>query len=227
VGRRGRGSCEAATVANQVDHEGVRRSYDAVAEEYASHLSGELAYKPLDRALLSCLIEQTEQGTSVADLGCGPGHVAAWIATHGVKAVGIDLSQEMVAVGRREYPEVEFREGDLLELPARTEEFGSMVALYSVIHLEASELPFAFKEMHRVLRPSGRLLVAFHAGDGELHRDEWWGHQVDVTFRFLDPDDVIESMKETGFVVEARLERSNYPEEVETKRAYLLVRRQP
>ncbi len=107
-------------------HDSVRRSYDAVAEEYATGFREELAHKPLDRALLACLIEQTEKGAPIADLGCGPGHVSAWLASHGVTAVGIDLSAGMVAVGRREYPEVEFREGDFLKLPARDGEFGAV-----------------------------------------------------------------------------------------------------
>ena len=39
-------------------HDRVRRSYDAVAGQYADAYGGELAGKPLDRALLACLIEQ-------------------------------------------------------------------------------------------------------------------------------------------------------------------------
>jgi SAM-dependent methyltransferase len=99
-------------------HHWVRRSYDTVAEEYAGGFRDELAGKPLDRALLACLAEQAEQGTAIVDLGCGPGHVAAWLAGRGVAAVGIDLSPRMIAAGRRDYPEVEFREGDFLALPA-------------------------------------------------------------------------------------------------------------
>ena len=39
-------------------HDGVRRGYDAMAERYADAYCDELAGKPLDRALLACLIEQ-------------------------------------------------------------------------------------------------------------------------------------------------------------------------
>ncbi|MFI9723702.1 hypothetical protein ACIHFE_29270 [Streptomyces sp. NPDC052396] len=40
-----------------MDHDRVRRSYDTVAEEYRERISGELTHKPLDRALLTALIE--------------------------------------------------------------------------------------------------------------------------------------------------------------------------
>jgi len=76
-----------------------------------------------------------------------------------------------------------------------------------------------------VLRPSGLLLVAFHVGSEVRHRAEWWGHAVDVDFRFFEPPDIAETLEAAGFVVEMRLERTRYPEEIETRRAYLLARR--
>ncbi len=205
-------------------HDSVRRSYDTVAEKYASGFRKEIAYKPLDRALLSCVVEQTEEGAPIADLGCGPGHVSAWLADLGARAVGIDLSARMVDIGRREYPEIEFREGDLLSLPAETGEFGAVVALYSIIHLRPAELREAFEEIKRVLRPSGHALFSFHIGSEVKHLTEWLGHEVDVDFRFFEPSDIVESLEGAGFEVEARLERKNYPEELATRRAYLLAR---
>jgi ubiquinone/menaquinone biosynthesis C-methylase UbiE len=208
-------------------HDPIRRSYDAVAERYADGFRDELACKPLDRALLTCLIEQTGPGAPIADLGCGPGHVSAWLARHGAPAVGIDLSAGMIAVGRRDYPGVEFRQGDFLELPAGDGEFGAAVALYSIIHLEPGELRRAFAEIHRVLRPSGLLLVAFHIGSQVRHVTDWLGHEVDVDFRFLEAAHVTEAIEGAGLAVEAQLERTNYPEENETRRGYLLARRLP
>lgn len=207
------------------DQESVRRSYDTVAEDYAANLGDELAGKPLDRALLAGLIEQTEPGARIADLGCGPGHVGAWLAERGASVVGIDLSAGMVEVGRREYPAVEFREGDLRALPAADGEFGSAVAFYSIIHLPPSDLGRAFAEFHRVLRPSGLLLVSFHMGSEVRHLDEWWGRKVDVDFRFLDPSHIGTLLEAAGFTLDMRMDRAHCAHEVETRRAYLLARR--
>jgi ubiquinone/menaquinone biosynthesis C-methylase UbiE len=210
---------------NARGHDRVRQSYDAVAEDYAVRLGNELAGKPLDRALLAVLIEQSDHGAPIADLGCGPGHVAAWLADHDIPVVGIDLSVGMIAIGRRDHPQVEFREGDLVSLPAADGEFGSVAALYSIIHLEPSEVRVAFHDIHRTLRPFGLVLVAFHVGSEVRHLADWWGHEVDVDFRFFEPNDVIELLEGAGFAVEARLERTSYPEEVNTRRAYVLARR--
>lgn len=97
-------------MSRSADHLQVRRSYDTVAETYPERIGDELAGKPLDPALLAALAEQAGDGP-VADLGCGPGHVAA---ERGLTAVGVDLSPAMIAASRRAYPAVDFREGDLL-----------------------------------------------------------------------------------------------------------------
>lgn len=206
-------------------HNGTRHSYDAVAAQYADGFRDELAHKPLDRALLRCLIEAAGTGAPLADLGCGPGHVAGWLARHGAAVVGIDLSDGMIAVARREHPEAEFRPGDLLALPARGGEFAAVAVLYSVIHLDPGELPRACAEIHRVLRPGGRALVSFHIGSEVRHVTEWWGQEVDLDFRFLETADVSRAMAGAGLVEEARLERASYPGEVDTRRGYLLGRR--
>lgn len=74
----------------------TRRSYDLVAGRYAAELGDELRHKPLDRALLDAFAEVVTGGP-VADLGCGPGHVARYLADRGVPVVGMDLSPAMCA----------------------------------------------------------------------------------------------------------------------------------
>jgi len=210
-------------------HETTRRSYDTVAAAYADRLRDELDGKPLDRALLTALLEQEPAGAPVADLGCGPGHVTGWLAAHlaaqGATAVGVDLSPGMIEVARREQPGAEFRVGDLLSLPAADGEFGAVIAFYSIIHLRPAELPGALAEMYRVLRPGGLALLAFHAGAEVRHVTDWLGHEVEVDFRFHEPAGVTAALTAAGFTVQARLERSAYPAEVDTRRAYLLAAR--
>ena len=56
----------------------LRESYDRVAGAYAARVGGELAGKPADRRLLDALAADAEG--LIGDLGCGPGHVAAYLA---------------------------------------------------------------------------------------------------------------------------------------------------
>jgi SAM-dependent methyltransferase len=207
----------------------LRDGYDAVAERYAARFFDELDHKPLDRALLDHLagVLPAPAGPPVADLGCGPGHAARYLHDrHGLGVVGVDLSPAMVAQAARRSPGLEFVVGDLRALPAADGAWAGIVALYSIIHLEPGDLPRAFAEFHRVLRPGGPALVAFHAGHHTVHADDFLGQRVSIDFHFLDPPAVAAGLQAAGLVVEATVERRPYePFEVATTRAYLLARK--
>jgi 2-polyprenyl-3-methyl-5-hydroxy-6-metoxy-1,4-benzoquinol methylase len=82
-------------VASQ-DSTAIAASYDSAASAYVEHLYAELTRKPLDRHLLNRFAEEVRGKGLVADLGCGPGHVAQYLHDQGVFVLGIDLSPEMI-----------------------------------------------------------------------------------------------------------------------------------
>lgn len=201
-------------------------SYDRVAAEYTARIADELAGKPLDRALLLALVEQVGALGSIADLGCGPGHVAAFLAEAGAVVEGFDLSDGMVAQARQRYPHLTFRQGDMRALAVPDAAYGGIAAFYSIIHLEPDELLPAFQEWRRILRPGGWVLVAFHCGKTVIHLDQWWEQPVDLDFHFLLPDAVAALLQQAGFTLEATVRRMPYPEvEHPSERAYLLARK--
>jgi SAM-dependent methyltransferase len=205
----------------------TRATYDRVAEEYAARIAGELAAKPLDRALLTCFVEQVGGLGIIADIGCGPGHVAAYLHELGAQVVGVDLSPEMVAIARQRSPEIPFEQGSMLALAASDASWGGIVALYSIIHLPVEERPRALAEFYRALRPGGLLLLAFHIGDEQRHLDEWWGQEVSLDIWFLQPREIESLLIEAGFTVEMSLVRQPYAPDVEhqSQRAYIFARK--
>ena len=78
----------------------MRSSYDAVATAYADHLIDELVgQQPFETWLLDRVAAHADGGP-VVEVGCGPGHVTAYLADAGADATGIDLSPAMVAEAR-------------------------------------------------------------------------------------------------------------------------------
>lgn len=106
-----------------------------------------------------------------------------------------------------------------------------IVCLYAVIHLDAAARAAAYREFRRILRPDGPALIAFHTsaadvatGDAVTLR-QWWGHDVDLTFRYLDPDAEVATLQEAGLSLVARTDREPYPGvEHASRRSYLLCR---
>ena len=203
----------------------TRESYDELAATYTERIFSELAGKPLDRHLLNRLAEDVRGHGLVADLGCGPGHVARYLHDQGVRMLGIDLSPRMIDSARQRSPDIEFRVGDMRTLDLPDGALAGIVAFYSLIHIGEPEMGATLRELRRVLAPGGLLLVAFHIGEETVHRDELWGHTVSLDFRFLMPSPMVARLIEAGFVVLERVEREPYPEvEHPSRRCYLLAR---
>ncbi len=204
----------------------VQSSYDNVADEYVRHIYDELRHKPLDRQLLDKLAASVGNATPVCDLGCGPGQVARYLQERGVQVCGVDLSEVMVDRARRLNPGIEFRQGDMLALDVADGEWAGVAAFYSIVNLPRGDVPPALREMRRVLRPGGHLLLAFHIGDNVLHEDDLWGVKVCLDFYFFSPDEVTGYLKSAGFEIEEVIEREPYPEvEYPSRRAYIFARK--
>jgi len=202
----------------------IRDSYDAAAAAYAEHLGRELEQKPLDRHLLNRFAEAMRGQGMVADIGCGPGHLAAYLHEQGVSVFGLDLSPEMIRVARSRNRDIKFREGDMAALAFDDASLAGIVAFYSIVHFESAALRPIFREMRRVIAPRGLALIAFHAGEDVIHRDELFGAPVSLDFRFHRPSDVIRTLHDTGWQVIEQTEREPYPgPEFPSRRCYLLA----
>lgn len=201
-------------------------SYDRVAAAYTANIADELGGKPLDRALLLALAEQAGAIGPICDMGCGPGHVAAFLASAGAQAEGVDLSPGMVEQARQRFPSIPFRQGDMRSPDLADASLGGIAAFYSIIHLAPEDLSPTFAAWHRALRPGGLALVAFHIGADVLHIDTWWDQPVDLDFRFLVLDGVAERLRQAGFSIAATLQRAPYAGvEHPSQRGYVLARR--
>jgi hypothetical protein len=75
--------------------------------------------------------------------------------------------------------------------------------------------------MRRVLIPGGSVFVAFHRGDGELHRDEWFGQTVSIDFRLFQPGEMAGYLERAGFEDIITVEREPYDFEYQTTRVYM------
>ena len=208
---------------SESDADAIRAGYAPVARAYREHLQDELAGKPLDRAFLDAFVERCGGGR-IADIGCGPGHIARYLADRGANVEGIDLSPEMIDEARASHPDLAFRVGDMFALPAQVADLAGIVAFYAIVHTPTDRLPF--REFHRVLAPGGLAAIAFHAGSQTVHVDDLFGVATSLDFTFHDPDAVVAALGAAGFTLEARLDRAPYPGiEHASQRTYLLVRK--
>lgn len=204
----------------------VRRSYDAVATDYAQRLGGELAHKPFDRARLRDLSTRVGGRGLIGDVGCGPGHVTAFLAAQGGEVVGLDLSPAMIAQARTRYPACRFEVADLHALGAAPGRFAALVQFYALIHEDDASLAKALAACRAALAPGGLMLAAVHLGEAPVHLEEWWGHPVALTFRFFAEEELDAAMAGAGLRVLRSETRDPYADvEYTSRRAYVLAER--
>ncbi|MGA5006440.1 class I SAM-dependent methyltransferase [Streptomyces koyangensis] len=187
----------------------VRTSYDTVSSAYADLVSDPAALDPLSRATLTAFAEIVRDSGlgPVADLGCGPGHLTARLASLGVAASGVDVSPAMVELARATHPGLRFSVGTMTALEIGDGTLGGVLAHYSTHHTPPELLPTVFAEFHRTLAPGGHLLLAGHVGAGTHRRPThaYGGHPVPYTSHRLPPDRLAALLREAGFTVTAQL----------------------
>jgi SAM-dependent methyltransferase len=204
----------------------TQASYDRVAVEYAEKFKDEMDDKPFDRDCLDRLAREVGDLGPICDMGCGPGQIARYLHRQGVNTVGVDLSPRMIAEAQRLNPTIPFHQGDMLSLPDADNSWGGIAAFYCIIHVPRNQVIDALREMKRVLKPGGVLLITFHIGQEIKHMDDWWEKPVNLDFAFYLPEEVEGWLKEAGYELEETLVRDPNPEvEVATRRAYVFARK--
>lgn len=186
----------------------TRASYDNVAESYADVVRNFLDEAPYERAALALFADlvRAAGGGPVADVGCGPGRITAFLRQHGAEAFGIDLSPAMIDVAGRDHPGIRFGVGSMTHLGLADASVAGLVAWYSLIHVPDDEIGSVFAQFRRVLRPGGPLLLGFHVGDGSrLKTQGYGGHPMKVFVHRRQPARIAAWLQDAGFSVEAQM----------------------
>jgi ubiquinone/menaquinone biosynthesis C-methylase UbiE len=212
------------------DHVATARAvYDKAAPRYVQFVGTEISSateSPIDRSLLVAYIELIKRQTigRVADVGCGPGRVAAFIAERGLDVVGVDVSQAMLAVARTAHPHIKFEEGQLDALPIETGVLAGAVCWYSIIYTPSDRLAEAFGELARVLIPGGYLLLAFQAEGEPVHRADAQGTHLPLTSYRHSVREVAGRLVDTGFKIHATVLRAPELEDETTPQGFVVAR---
>ncbi|MQS13673.1 class I SAM-dependent methyltransferase [Streptomyces kaniharaensis] len=197
-------------------------AYDAIAVRYAEFVRDGLARLPLDRSVVTAFAELVRAAGAgpVADLGCGPGYVSAYLRDMGLDVFGVDLSPALVEIARETYPGLRFDVGSMDALNVADGELGGVVSWYSLIHTPPELIPSYLAEFRRVLAPGGHVLLGFFESEGAPVTA--FDHKVATAYRWP-IDGLADLAGEAGFAEVGRMLRE--PGEGERyRRGHLLMR---
>ncbi len=140
--------------------------YDKTAAQWAGQ-----GYAP--DAALTCLkdfLKPLPKGARVLDLCCNAGYETARIAAAGYQALGVDFSRESLKIARKKNPSLPFYEADMLGDYSHIGTVDAITVIAGLVHIETSKLPLAFKQMNKVLKENGRILLSIREGVGKMEK---------------------------------------------------------
>ena len=121
---------------------------------------------PIDRLLL-----QVDKGMTVAELGCASGWLTLAMAQQGADAIGYDVSEKALEVGREYYKRIEdsvtgtvrYEVADLNQIDLPENHFDVIAVKAALHHLE--RVDHVIEQIYKALKPNGLLWVSDTDGD--------------------------------------------------------------
>ena len=112
-------------------------------------------------------------GLLAIDVGCGPGRLAGTLRDRGVTCVGLDTSAGLLREARTT-SDAQFIQGDAQALPFADAQFDRVLAMNALYHMPNWQQ--ALREMRRVVRPGGRVVISTNGADAmkriyDVHRE--------------------------------------------------------
>ncbi len=97
---------------------------------------------------------------SILDLGCGNGRFWEVVRDLNVKYIGADISEGLLKIASKKYPEATFQKIDFLKLPYESNSFDKVYCLAVIHHIPSCKYQKIFlSEIYRVLKPDGKLIL--------------------------------------------------------------------
>jgi SAM-dependent methyltransferase len=204
------------------DGVGSNPQYEVFADEFLDHAREGFYNAHYDRPVCLRLLGDVS-GRRVLDVACGPGLYAEQLVARGARVVGLDHSRRMVDLCRQRVPAGEFHLHDLAD-PLDWLPDGSVDLVLFALALEyVDDRISALRELRRVLRPDGALVLSRMHPTGDWLRhggsyfhtrviEETWSRGWRVRYWLAPLEQTCEELHEAGFLIERLLEPRPAPE---------------
>ncbi len=177
------------------DKSTVRDGYNSIAAKYLPTRSEDSE----DVQLLQELVERLPKGAKVLDAGCGAGIPVTRYLIQFFHVTGVDFSDEQIRMARQLVPEAHFLCQDITQLTLADNSFDAICSYYAIIHVPRREHQDLLQNFHRMLKPSGLVLLCLGADD--LEKDIQDYHGARMYWSHYDAETNLNLVKEGGFEI--------------------------
>jgi 2-polyprenyl-3-methyl-5-hydroxy-6-metoxy-1,4-benzoquinol methylase len=152
-------------------------------------------------------------GKQIIDIGCGVGHMDAYMSSQGFEVTGIDASPTMIKYANEHYKpdSTRYLTADMKFFSRlfKPSSFDGAFLSASLLHIPKKEVNQVLEEAKRVLNPGAKLYISLKEGNGEhLLKEDAYGKSVERFFSYWQESDFRKVIEAAGLSIE-RVEKDS------------------
>lgn len=180
----------------------LAQTYDDIADDWNNEHKESTWWMSGIDAFLAML----PKGSSVLDVGCGPGFKAKYIADRGLEVTGIDISSRQIELARETAPEVQFAVHDVRAI-TDLGTFDGIMLFASLLHIAKNEVDAVLAAVRDSLTNNGAAYIVVKqtkegAPDEEEKEETSFGKTFTRFFSYFTADELRDRMTRAGFDVD-------------------------
>ena len=115
----------------------------------------------------NCFAQAGTKKPKILDLGCGGGYDAKALSKLGARMVGVDFSEKLVRIAKKNVPNCKFFLGDMTDRFDKLGKFEGILCLASIMHVNVTKMKQTFVNMSNALKKGGLMLISSFDGVGK------------------------------------------------------------
>jgi trans-aconitate methyltransferase len=180
----------------------LRETYNKIAEDWhKDHHQDDWWVAGTDH-----FVSLLKHGDSVLDVGCGAGNKSKYLRGKGLVVLGIDFAENLIAIAKRENPDISFGVMDMHDVPSLPQEFDGIFAQASLLHIPKKEAGQVIQSLVSKLKQSGFLYVAVKGQreDGveeEVKTEDDYGYSYERFFSYFTMEELTNYFEAAGLKI--------------------------
>ena len=178
-----------------IDHELIAEQY---GDEYGFYIEDLNVYDEFEKRL--------KKGTTVLDLGTGPGRTYEYFKEKGYKYIGYDFSPKMKEKAMKLHGEFPYIVDDIVNVRNHfdKESVDNIFYVYTIFHLPKEDVKKSLEDIHYIMKNDGLAILSYMLGEGEEFVDEPYlgdkGKQV-LYIQYFSKPEFNKLLEDTNFEV--------------------------
>ena len=177
----------------------LKETYNKIAENWHKDHQPDTWWFDGTNTFISFL----KKGDLVLDVGCGGGTKSKYLISKGLKVLGIDFSENLINIARREVPGAEFLVMDIHDINTLKENFNGIFMQAVLLHILKGEVKGILQKAVQKLNIGGYLYVAVREKieggvDEEVKKENDYGYEYERFFSYFTKDEFKAYFKDLG-----------------------------